>query len=697
MAELRVFQPSFTAGVLSPSLAARVDLAKYGTGLRTARNMIIHPHGGVSNRAGLEFITGVKNTVNDTRLIPFQFNTEQAYMLEFGHEVMRVIRDGGLVLSGGVPYELVTPYGYSHTARIVFVQEADVMYLTHPEYPVYKLSRLADDNWTITAVTFAPKIAAPSAIGIAKPGDTSGDPDYTPTAYSYKVSAVDDETGEESLPSIAGTVTNDLSIVGGSNEITWTSVAGASRYIIYKYTLSSGAYGYIGGTYSASFLDENITPDTADGPQTARNPFGGPDSYPRCVTFAEQRLAFGSTEDDPQAIFLSQSASYENMGYSSPAKASDAVTFRIKSREVNEIRAMLPIKGGIMVMTSGAEFVVSGGSNSDAITPSAIKIDPQGNRGCGIVQPIQVGNMVLFAQNRGGVIRDFGYQFTEDSFVDRDLTIMAKHLFKGRSIKSWAFSQSPDSIVWVILDNGQLVSLTYMKEHDVWGWTHHDSVGATFESVAVIPEGNEDVPYFVVIRTIGGTSYRYIERMRSRNFLTIQDAFFVDSGLTYSGAAATVISGLDHLEGEIVVALADGNVVTDLTVTAGAITLPNAATKVHVGLGYDAAIQTLKLDVGTVQGLGTIQGRMKTIGKVTLRVENSRGVFTGLVDGTRDQMEEHKDRTAAMGASAIAPYTDDIEVTPAWEWNNHGSLWVKQFYPLPMTILGIMPDVAFGR
>lgn len=690
MANLRTFQPSFTAGVLSPALWARVDLAKYASGLKTGTNLFIHPHGGASNRAGTEFIREVKNSAHNARLIPFQFNTEQSYELEFGNLYFRVFRDGGVILSGGLPYEVVTPYAHTDLIDLVFVQEADVMYIVHPSHAPRKLSRLADDNWTLSVVTFAPKIAAPGGVNVtALVGSGS-------TTYKYKVAAVSDETGEESLPSAQDTITNDLSVAGNKNRITWSAVTGAARYIVYKE--DNGVFGYIGGTSGLTFDDENIVPDLADTPQTARNPFSGAGNYPRCLTFVEQRLGFASTNNDPQAVWLSQSASYENFGYSSPAKASDAVTFRIKARQVNEIRSMMALRG-MMLLTSGAEWVVSGGSNSDAITPTAIKIDNQGYRGAAKVQPIIVGNTVLFAQDRGGVVRDFSYQFAEDSFVGKDLTILARHLFENKNIKAWAYSQAPYSIAWVVLDDGSLVSLTYMKEHEVWAWTNHESAGGIFEDVSVIGEGNEDVPYFIVRRTINGQTKRYIERLHSRAFTAIEDAFFVDSGLTYTGAATTTISGLAHLEGEELVALADGNVVRGLTVSGGSVTLPYAASKVHVGLSMVASLQTLDLDLGAVRGLGTVQGRAKSVAGVTLRVETTRGIFVGPKDGDRDSVHlvEYKQRATEAWGEAIQLYTGDISIVTPWDWNTHGNVWVKQFDPLPMTILAIMPDIVIGN
>lgn len=688
MSDLRAYQPSFTAGELSPALWARVDLAKYAVGLKTAKNVFIHPHGGVSNRAGLEFIGEVKTSANATRLIPFQFNTEQTYVLEFGNLYMRVYKDGAVVLSGMSPYELVTPYATADLEELVVTQEADVMYITHTGYAPRKLSRLADDNWTLTTPTFAPSISAPGTpTAVATVGSGA-------TSYRYKVSAISSTTGEESLPSNASTaITNDLTIAGNKNTVSWSSVSGAERYIVYK--LDNGVYGYIGGTEGTSFVDENITADLADTPQSGYNPFTGAGNYPRCSTFVDQRLAFASTLNNPQAVWLSQSANYENFGYSRPRKASDGFEFRIRARQVNEIRSMLQARG-LMLLTSGGEWVVTGGQD-EYLAPDTIVVKNQGYRGASKVQPVVVGNTVLFAQERGGVIRDFSYEFAEDSYVGKDLTILARHLFEDMTIKAWAFSQAPYSIVWVVLDNGTLVSLTYIKEHDVWGWTRHETDG-TFEDVVVVADGNEDVPYFIVNRTIGGNTKRYIERLHTRVFADVKDAFFVDSGLTYSGAAADVISGLDHLEGETVVALADGNVVRNLTVSSGSITLPIEATKVHVGLPYTATIKTLDIDMGQVRGLGSVQGRWKSVSEVTFRVEDTRGIWLGTSEETREsgKLIEWKQRAVEAWSDPIDVYTGDFRITPLPDWTNGGNVVVSQFDPLPMTILAIMPDLSVG-
>lgn len=699
MSDLRAYQPSFTAGELSPALGARVDLAKYATGMRVAINVFVHPHGGVSNRSGLQFIGAAKNGDNPAwkpRLIKFQFNTEQTYVLEFGENYMRFYRGGSLILNpDGTPYEIATGYPAASLGQLVCSQEADVMYITHVNHPIRKLGRYGERDWRISDVTFAPSQQPPATVTASVKNSTSGKSGYQATQYRYAVSAIAD-SGEESLPTTSGVIVNDLSIAGGINTVSWTAVTGAVRYVVYKN--DNGVYGYIGGTEGLSFDDENIVADLSDTPQQARNPFSGAGNWPRCVTFVEQRLAFAGTVNDPQAVWLSQSGNYENFGTSRPAKASDAVTFRIRARQVNEIRSMIPARG-LLLLTSGSEWVVTGGNNSDAISPSALKLDNQGYRGTSRLQPIVVGNTVLFPQRQGGVIRDFSYEFAEDGYVGKDLTILARHLFEGKEIVAWDYAQAPYSMVWAVLDDHSLVSLTYMKEQDVWAWTRHESLGAQFEDVTVIEENGEDVPYFIVRRTLGGVQRRYIERLHTRNFQRVEDAFFVDSGLSYSGAPVKVISGLGHLEGESVVALADGNVISNLKVAGGSVTLPVAASKVHVGLGVTATVQTLSLDLGQVQGLGSVQGRMKSVSEVVFRVEKTRGIFVGPKDGDRnsDWLVEPKQRQDEAWGEAMALRTDDVHVTPAWDWNETGAIWVKQFDPLPMTILAIMPDISLGK
>lgn len=760
----RIMQTSFAAGELSPSLWGRVDLAKYQVGLRRAKNVFIRPHGGVSNRAGLVFVAEVKDSADETRAIPFQFNTTQAYVLEFGDLVMRVIKDGGQVLetaqnitaisqanpgavtiashgfsngnevyitgisgmtelngrnfkvanvttntftltdlygtvidttsftayvSGGTAarvYELTTPYAKADLFSLRFVQSADVMWIVHPTYAPQKLTRTGHASWSISAESFGATQGAPTSVSASVTGGTVN----TSFDYSYVVTAIDDETGEESLASTNADVAGESAATWAATDkitISWTAPTGADRYNVYKE--DNGIYGYIGGTTSTSFDDTNYVADLGRTPPVDVDPFPGADDYPSCVTFFEQRLLYGATNNDPARLRGSQTANFDNFNKSRPAIATDALDFTLVSRRVNRIRSLVPMAQGLIAFTTDTEFVLDGGGNSDAITPSDIRIRPQGYRGASALEPLIVGDTVLFVQEKGSIVRDFGYQFAVDGYTGNDLTILANHLFEGYTIVDWAYAQSPHSIIWAIRNDGMLLSLTYLREHEVYAWSWHETDG-TFESVAVISQDGEDVPYFVVNRTINGQTKRYIERMHTRLISAVEDAFFVDSGLSYSGSAATEISGLHHLEGETVVALADGNVVRDLTVTNGAVTLPDAAETVHIGLAYTADIRTLGVDM-TTKETGTQQGRKKRISSPVLRVENTRGLFVG---PTETKLVEWKQPRATTWDAAIPLYTGDIAQQIKAHWGTEGDIWIRQSDPLPMTILSIMPEVT---
>lgn len=681
---VRAYQPSFTGGEVAPSLYARTDLAKYATSLRTCRNFFVMPHGGVATRPGLELVCEVKTSSKRVRLIPFQFNTTQAYVLEFGDQYMRVIKDGGRVTSGGSPYEISTPYVEADLDRLAFTQSADTMYLVHPSYAPRKLTRTAHDSWTLTTVSFAPATSAPSGVS-ATPTGSGG----TAETVGYKVTAINDETGEESLPSDAASATGWTESTWPQSAyvtVSWSEVSGCTQYRVYKN--DNGIYGFVGVTEATSFKDDNISADVSDTPPGARNPFSGAGSYPSCASFFEQRLYYGATNNSPQTVFGSNINSFNNFNTSRPAGDDEAITFTIASGQVNEIRHIVPLREMIL-LTSGGEWKVSG-SGDAALSPASITIKPQSYRGSSRVRPLVIGDTIIYVQDKGSIVRDLAYKLESDGFTGTDLSVLSNHLFDGYTITDWAYQQVPHSIVWAVRSDGALLGFTYMREHEVWAWHRHDTDGS-FEAVASISESGEDATYFVVRRTINGQTKRFIERLHSRQFSAAEDYFGVDCGLTYSGSPATTISGLSHLEGKEVAIFAGGDVLARQTVTSGAITLPRAYSKVHVGLPYSCDLETLDVDAGAGQG-GTIQAKRKTIAKVTLRVLKSRGFYAG---PSSDKLTQTK-MTITNYDTAIAAYTGDMELVLQPTWNSNGRVFIRQSDPAPLTVLAIIPDIEVG-
>ena len=126
---------NFTAGELTRRMDGRVDFAKYYNGCEILENMLVYRHGGAFRRPGTYYVAGVKTDSKKVRLKAFEFSVTQAYVLEFGDQYLRFYKDRGQIESGGVPYEIATPYLEADLFELKFVQSADTLYIVHYRMP----------------------------------------------------------------------------------------------------------------------------------------------------------------------------------------------------------------------------------------------------------------------------------------------------------------------------------------------------------------------------------------------------------------------------------------------------------------------------------------------------------------------------------------------------------------------------------
>jgi hypothetical protein len=683
MAQVRTFSRSFAGGEVTPEFYGRIDDIKFQTGLAKCLNFMTLPHGPVTNRPGFGFVRAVKDSTRKTRLIPFSYSTTQTMVLEFGHEYVRFHTMGGtLESSPGVPYEIATPYVEADLFDIHHVQSADVLTLVHPNYIPRELRREGALDWSLETIAFTSRLSPPTGV-TATP--TAGTTPGAPTTWTYVVSSVGPNAKDESTYSAVATCSNNLFDDGAFNTITWTAATGASRYYVYK--LSNGLYGYIGQAQGTSFVDDNIAADVSVTPPEINDPFLGTGNYPAAASYFEQRRCFGGTLRAPQTLWMTRSGTESNLNYSIPSRDDDSIQFRVAAREANTIRHIVPLQEMIL-LTSSAEWRVTS-INSDAITPTSFSVKPQSYIGSNNVQPVIVNNNLIFAASRGGHVRELGYSSQSGGYMTGDLSLRAPHLFDNLDILDMAFAKAPQQVIWMVSSNGKLLGLTYVPEHAIGAWHQHDTDGL-FESCCVVSEGNEDVLYVVVKREVDGEDVRYVERMASRQFANPADAFFVDSGLTYTGVPVDEISGLGHLEGKTVSILADGAVHPQRVVTDGAITLDVEASTIHIGLPIIADMQTLPLSYET-EAYG--QGRVKNVNQVWLRVFRSSGIFVG---PNPDQLVEAKQRTTEPYGSPPALKSEEIQVTLRPDWTDTGSVYVRQSDPLPLTVVALTLEVSIG-
>lgn len=587
-------------------------------------------------------------------------------------------------------YERSHTYTLSDMPKVRFAQDADTLYLAHPGYPPRKIGRIDHDDWTYGNVDFTLGPVAPQNLsGTA----TEGQDVVARYFYLYRVAAISEETFEEGLAGPSITLRNDLHFRGSVNRLTWDAVPGASRYAVYR--LSAGSYGFVGTTVATQFADENVTPDTTRGPRIPRNPFATAGNFPSVVAFYEQRLAYGATRNDPQLVEMSRTDNVENFNASYPALPDDAFRFRMRDNKVNRIRAFVPVDA-FTILTSGGEWEIAGQGDGEYIRPDRRKLSPLTNYGSADLEPLFTGSVVLYVEPSENVVRD--YRPNDSSTQPGDLTVIARDLFEDERIVSWAFASAPHKLVWAVLDNGTLLSMTYMPEHDVWAWTRHQIAGtdARVRQVSVVRENTEDAVYLVVTRLVEGREVTLTERLARREDLDITKSYFMDGGLrAVFDEPVGFVSGLLHLRGETVSVLLDGDVVENLVVDpTGTVYFPGGQTgrNVSVGLPYESYGQTLDVQM-EIQGLGSSEGRFKSVAEVAVKLKRSRGVEVGQF---RNRMSPLKEWDATLFGQPIPLVTETLLYTVDSDWVRNATLHVRQPHPLPMTILSISPEWEIG-
>lgn len=239
----------------------------------------------------------------------------------------------------------------------------------------------------------------------------------------------------------------------------------------------------------------------------------------------EERLTFAGSDSFPLTVWGSKSGDYTSM--SAGILDDDAIIFTlVGSGRQNAIRWIVS-KNSLMLGTFGGEHILGASDDKEAMTPTNVTAKIQSTYGSNNIQPEVVGDAVLYVQRGGRRLREMSYSFEKDSQISEDLTVFANHVSES-TFTDLAYQRTPDPMVWVVRNDGQLPVLSYEKSQDVWAWcrliTSTNAGTATitnsvYESVAVIPSGSEeDQIWYSVNRTIQGTTKRYIEYFSTRDF-----------------------------------------------------------------------------------------------------------------------------------------------------------------------------------
>ncbi len=627
MSRIRQIKTTFTAGEVAPELLGRGDLRAYDNGAMKLRNLFIHPTGGVSRRAGLRHIDSIPG---QGRLVSFEFNTEQTYLLVITDFRIHIYLDGVKIT------ELSTPWSNAQIPQIAWTQSADTLLLTHPETIPKKMVRLSASNWELQDWTF-----------------------FTDKGILYQpyYKFADSE------------VTLTPSGTSGTISLTSSSDIFTSGHIGTKLKfrgIQCDIIAYDSPTVVTVTLQSTLT-DTSPSIDWQEQAFSPVRGYPITVAFHQDRLVIGGSRDLPNRIWFSKSGNLFNFDLGTGLD-DESIEFALLSNQVNAIRGIFSGRH-LQVFTSGAEWMVTG----DPLTPQTVQLKRQTRVGSVIeryIPPVDVDGATLFMSRNKQEIREFLYTDVEQAYQATDLSLLSRHLIINPVDQD--FDQKR-RLLFIIRGDGKFATLTNYRAEQVAAWTLHETDGLV-KSVTIV---GEDV-------------YLLIDRGGIYSIEQFDDALNLDAALsgTATNPTATWL-GLSHLEGRKVTAIGDGIVYPDLTVNSGQVTLPEEVSNVEIGLPYTHIIEPLP--PSTISEAGG--GRMARLIEAIFRIKDTSALKLDTGRGMND-IPLRETNEVTLGSPPPSITGDIRVKSIGWQPKLTSPLWkIEQDNPLPFTLLSVITEI----
>lgn len=671
---------NFTSGQIGAKLHDRIDLVGYHNGVAQMTNFIPLPHGGVTKRTGTVFHASCKSGITSSpRLIPFKSSSSQTFMLEVGTGYIRFHKVGSpntvVETSPGTAYEISNPYNSSQFREFDYAQSNDYMFFAHSAVKVKQLVRTSDTNWTISDFDpqDGPYLSQNTTAVTLNPGGTTGSIIITASAAMF-----------------------DSTFVGRLIRIKHNGIWGSAKVTALNNSISVVATVQTGYDFNASSTTSK---------KWALGAWSDTRGWPSRVTFHEGRLAFAATNTQPQTLWESVTDDYDTFSPTLPDpdstsndpthKVTDecALNLTLATNELNYIK-WLYSGNNIILGTDTGEFPITSGSLDEPLTPTNARARRQTGVGSSAVKPVQVDNSILFVDRSGLKIHELKFDQDFNNYTVGDLTRLIDDIVVN-PIRNVAYSKNPYRTVWVTTEGGELYSFTYFPEEKVLGWCSHTIAGdnTRVESVAVAPsyDGSYDEVWFVIQREINNVGKYYIEtldqfRIDGRFSESKTQYKYLDCCKTVTGTDMTTVTGLSHLNGEVVQVVADGNYVGDKTVSSNQITLTTPADVVHVGYKFDSTIKTLRLEIPTQKQ--TSLAKIRRVTHFDLSLHKTLGLKYGVAT---DKLYELPFRNVSDPMDASPPLFTGVKRDikfPGGE--NEDQLYLVHDKPFPCTIRSII-------
>lgn len=571
MARIDEIQTRFNAGELSPNIDGLVDFEPFFYGGSIIENFDVHPQGWLFRRKGTRFVNEVKNSAKKTRILRFKYSIDQVLIIELGEGYFRFYSQQALVLSGGNAYEVANNFTENDLDYIRYIQKDDVIWMIHPLKGIYKLIRLANNNWTFSQIDLL----------------------YGPYQKENIISSKTCAINNHGAVGTTGTLTASGHTPFTANHVgsLWLMRDGTS-YAYLKIT------GFTSST-SVSYISQNVitTSFAAKALSTwSEGEFGLHRSYPRAITFHEQRLVLAGSINETQKIWFSKSADFENFDIDYNSQTADDSFNRTIASSTNDSILWLFSDEVLFIGCTDSVWRAKSSNNAAGMSNTDIDLKRQIAFGCEWVDPIYCDSTPFYLQRGKQKVRGIEYTNTEAKYKVRDITIRSDHI-TSTGLKRFDYQQNPVSTIWAVRTDGQVAKFVFENEQEVNCWTRFTTNG-TVEDLVVIPSTKEyDEIYFLVKRTINNQTKQFIEVLEPNFSYDNLNYIYLDSCLTYNGTQNTTLtigSGIATAGSAIFSASSVGKEIRNLNGSGKAkITAYNSATEVAISITRDFASNNL--------------------------------------------------------------------------------------------------------
>jgi len=575
---------AFVAGEVAPAFHGRADLSKHNLAVAEAENFYIDYKGGLFTRPGTAFV-GALPANQQTKLFRFRASTDD-YLLIFTPNLMRIVRNGGFLLVpsgtetatfvggsatvtefyvvGGMVYLQDWGYAYitgfglgtliladmfgdpiegTHTITRVYdvvttltnpnawsySQDVNDVIITSENADTRKLTYISDTNWSFsTLVENVPP--APTGLAVVPSGAGTA-------SVIYAVTAVVNGIESNRSPRVGiGNIVN-FTTTTGHTTLSWSAVAGAEYYNVYRtvvypvaYTDTLDTLGYIGRTEGITYMDANRTPDFTKTPPRRIDFFAG-GNFPALYSRFQQRGVYAGLKNDPLSVVGANRAEQATFRANSPPIADDAFKYTIDAESTRPIKHMLPLTYGLLLFTDDTIAQLRGGSDSKALTAVSAFAETQSYTSVADVRPVAVNLDVLYFTSLYSEFNAMLYTNYTNSFETQDIMVLSSHLF-GPEAPAIALDWAPEphKLLHMVREDGQRITLTYERKQEVFGWARHRTKGE-YRTMAVIRENNYNVPYYLTRRVLHGVEMLCVEQERPRLSDSFRNSWYVDCGI----------------------------------------------------------------------------------------------------------------------------------------------------------------------